>query len=215
MASQQSQPYFQNFLSNDGTYHWSQKNCPWWAPCLGNHFGLQITWILKKFNFCSRYQPNTLKVVKDIAFGLYIHEEMSFLKISRLFTFLNKSFIFGISSIWARYATKFCRFINSECCIMTKWINQANKKQTLIFCYCYRHEKAMKTPNSAKTENIMQKSCKIEIYCNTWHTRWFVIDIVLSLVSESKTINKQLSSNLSIIRLLLIHETFKNQTQTV
>ena len=137
------------------------------------------------------------------------HAKKSFLKISRLFTFLAKSFLFVVSSIWTRFATKISRFINSECCIMTKWINQANKKRTLIFCYCYRHEKAMKTPNSSKTENIMQKSCKIEIYCNTWHTRWFVIDIVLSQANESRNINIQLRSNLRTMRSLLMHETFK------
>ena len=55
-----------------------RKICPWWAPGLGNHFGSKFTWILKKFNFCCRYQPNILKRAWDVAFGLNFHVEKSF-----------------------------------------------------------------------------------------------------------------------------------------
>ena len=123
MASQQSQQYSSIFLSNDGTYHWSQKGLKK-LPLVGSsHFELHITWILMKIRFCRKYQSRILKLAYNVAFGLNNHEEKSFWKISCLFTFLDKSFIFEISSILTKVGTKICSFINSECCIMTKRIN--------------------------------------------------------------------------------------------
>ena len=54
------------------------KKCPWQAPGLGNHFGSNFTRILMKFNFCSKYWWNILKVVLEVAFGLYFHVQKSF-----------------------------------------------------------------------------------------------------------------------------------------
>ena len=43
---------------------------------------------------------------------------------------------------------------------MTKRINQANKKQTIIFRLCYKQEIAVKKQNSPKTENFEQNHTK-------------------------------------------------------
>ena len=98
-----------------------RKICPWWAPGLGNHFGSKFTWILKKFNFCCRYQPNILKRAWDVAFGLNFHVEKSFLKNSRLFTFSDFFWIFSILSILTIPEVKICPFFNPEWYIMLKW----------------------------------------------------------------------------------------------
>ena len=59
-----------------------------------------------KFRLCSKYQSNILKVAQKVAFGLYFDVQKSFLKNSRLFTFLDGFLIFEIFPIKTKFVMK-------------------------------------------------------------------------------------------------------------